>query len=106
MTDLTALEALAKAVTGETMLVTPAAVLDLIARVKRAEDEQRRAIDDLCKWRAAFQACTPGGSEFMTPESTREYMQMLKRETVQAKLALAAANKAALPAAPRAAEKE
>lgn len=61
----------------------------------RERAEKVKAINDLCKWRSAFQACTPGGSEFMTPESTRDYMQSLKRETVEAKLEVARLRKAA-----------
>lgn len=52
-------------------------------RMKRERD---KAINDLCRWRSAFQACTPGGSEWMDPKSVREWMQKLKQETVEAKI--------------------
>lgn len=51
--------------------------------------ERDKAVADLCRWRSAFQTVTPGGSEFMSPESVIEYMQNLKRETVEANLELA-----------------
>jgi hypothetical protein len=55
--------------------------------------ERDRAIADLARWRSAFQSATPGGSEFMTPESVRDYMQSLKADTVRAKIDAVAARK-------------
>lgn len=66
-----------------------AAASPTIASAGEPSITETAAVEALCKWRSAFQACTPGGSEFMTPESVREYMLNLKRETVEAKLEVA-----------------
>lgn len=51
--------------------------------------DHRKAVDDLCRWRSAIQAMTPGGSEFMYPDAVRDWAQMLKRENAEAKLTIA-----------------
>lgn len=65
--------------------------------VSRLQCERDAAIKELYRWRSAFQECTPGGSEFMSPESVIAYMRTLKRETVEAKLELARLRKAQTP---------
>lgn len=55
------------------------------ALITRLAAERDAAIADLYRWRGAFQDCTPGGSEFMSPASVKAYMQNLKHETVEAK---------------------
>lgn len=49
---------------------------------------------DRLAWRIAMQRLTPGGSEFMTPQACEDYAAMLKRETVEAKLAKVCAEQA------------
>ncbi len=67
-----------------------------IALAYGAERERLResAERDLCRWRAAIQEITPGGSEFMDPVAVRQWAAMLKRETCEAKLAKAKAERA------------
>lgn len=48
--------------------------------------ERACAEAEIARWRSAFQECTPGGSEWTSPEAVREHMQRLKSETVEAKL--------------------
>lgn len=48
--------------------------------IERLSGERDGAIDELCRWRSAFQSCTPGGSEFQSPEAVRAYMQQLRQE--------------------------
>ena len=62
-------------------------------QIERLTKERDHAVADLCRWRSAFAECTPGGSEFMDPESVRDYMQRNKREMVQAKMDRAKAEK-------------
>lgn len=56
-----------------------------VREIERLREIEAKAVDDLCKWRAAFQSCTPGGSEFTSPEAVVDYMQNLKREFVEVK---------------------
>ena len=44
---------------------------------------------ELCKWRAAIQQLTPGGSEFMSPKSVEEYANRERLHHAETKLKLA-----------------
>lgn len=63
-----------------------AALRECSEAAEAALAEARGEIERLIKWRSAWQDITPGGSEFMTVESVRDYARTLKAETVQAKL--------------------
>lgn len=57
-----------------------------ISLADKYEEKIAKLGADLIAWRSAFQDVTPGGSEFMHPQSVRDYARKLKDETVQAKL--------------------
>ena len=61
-------------------------VADAMDLLVHLEAERRAAVKKLCDWRSAFQSCTPGGSEWMSPEVVREHMQALRRDVVELKL--------------------
>ena len=56
---------------------------------KHRHDQERRAERaerEMIAWRAAIQRITPGGSEFMDPESVERWAQKQNRELGQAKM--------------------
>ena len=67
---------------------------DLMADIRELKRERDHAVRDLCRWRSAIQAMTPGGSEFMDPEVVRDWAERMKRENAQMKLELARLRKA------------
>lgn len=52
--------------------------------IERLRKSERKAVDDLCRWRAAFQSFTPGGSEFFDPKAVREWAEGLKTQVFEA----------------------
>ena len=57
---------------------------DLQGRLRAAEERAEKAEQTMYRWRSAFQSVTPGGSEFMDPESVLAFMRRMKDETVTA----------------------
>lgn len=51
--------------------------------LEEASEREAKAVDDLCRWRAAFQRVTPGGSEFFDPKAVREWADKLKTDVFE-----------------------
>ena len=94
MTDLP--ERLTAAISNKALSIGEAWNLlqDAADEIELLTKERDGAVNNLCRWRSAFQECTPGGSEFMDPESVREYMQRNKSDMIQAKMDRTRAEKA------------
>ena len=65
---------------------TGRAIADAMDLIVHQEEERKAAVRKLLEWRSAFQACTPGGSEWMSPETVRAHMQQLRKDVVTLKL--------------------
>ena len=61
-------------------------VLDATELIAHLEAERKAAVKKLCDWRSAFQSCTPGGSEWMSPDVVRGHMMELRRSVTELKL--------------------
>lgn len=59
---------------------------DLVDERDEARAASKMAIDELCRWRSAFQSVTPGGSEFMLPESVIAWARKIKDDTHETKM--------------------
>ena len=59
---------------------------DSIELIAHLEAEAKASVKKLCEWRSAFQSCTPGGSEWMSPAVVRAHMEELKRSVVELKI--------------------
>lgn len=69
---------------GSLVGVGASAIELLISEIDRLRASERAAIDELCRWRAAFQSFTPGGSEFMDPRAVRAWADGLKTQVFEA----------------------
>ncbi|MCT4492689.1 hypothetical protein [Bosea minatitlanensis] len=69
---------------GSLIGVGASAIEPLIEEIDRLRASERAAVDELCRWRAAFQRVTPGGSEFFSPQAVREWADKLKLDVFEA----------------------
>ncbi|KPH74071.1 hypothetical protein [Bosea vaviloviae] len=78
---------------------------DAVKLIREAADALARLTAELARerqetiaWRSAFQAVTPGGSEFQSPKAVREWADMLKTNVFNAKKSAVLSERRALTA--------
>lgn len=73
----------------------PEQAADALARLTAELASERQ---ETIAWRSAFQAVTPGGSEFQSPKAVREWADMLKTDVFNAKKSAVLSERRALTA--------